>query len=298
MDKENWISKIQEHEAHHTSQGMQDGVIDFICQNIDISNNYCIEFGFDSTNWDDCLPNTGHLVHQRKWDYLLLDGNCDNPDINLYQHFITSENICQLFEKYGVPKEPGYISIDLDSTDIWVTAALLKNYQPSFISVEFNPNFPIDAAMAFPNDKDEFWLKDRVMGSSLKALSMMAQNHGYSLVYAGCFSSAKHSDAFFVRDDLSDKSHVPTLESFADTYVPLHGVCLNGRENIYLNYAVWIETKDVQKSRDAVPKEWKKYISGTFTQRLTRKRKMLTHKFFTRLSIKRKRLMHKLGFAQ
>ncbi len=290
MGKENWISKIQEHEARHSSQGMQDGVIDFISQQIDISNNYCIEFGYDATNWDDCLPNTKYLVHERKWDYLLMDGNCHNPDINLYQHFITSENICELFEKYDVPKEPGYISIDLDSTDIWVTDALLKNYSPSFFSVELNPNFPIDAAMAFPNDKDEFWHNDRVMGSSLKALSMMAQNHGYSLVYAGCYSTAKHHDAFFVRDDLIEMSHVPSLESFANTHVPLHAVCVNRRENIYLNYAVWLETKDVQKSRDAVPKEWKKHISGTVFQRLSRKRKMLMHKFSHRLSRKRKML--------
>tara|TARA_B110000467_G_C17855965_1_gene232282 strand:- start:274 stop:456 length:183 start_codon:yes stop_codon:yes gene_type:complete len=59
MGKENWISKIQEHEAQHSSQGMQDGVIDFISQQIDISNNYCIEFGYDSTNWD----NRQHKSH-------------------------------------------------------------------------------------------------------------------------------------------------------------------------------------------------------------------------------------------
>ena len=277
MSKKNWISKIQEHEAQHSSQGMQDGVIDFICKHLDISNNYCIEFGYDSTNWDDCLPNTRFLVNERKWDYLLIDGNCHNPDINLYQHFITSDNICDLFEKYGVPKEPGYISIDLDSTDIWVADALLKNYRPSFFSVEFNPNFPIDAAMAFPNDKEEYWHMDRVMGSSLKALSMMGQLQGYSLVYAGCYSTAKHHDAFFVRDDLIDKSHVPSLDTFANTHVPLHPVCLKRRERIYLNYAVWLDTKDVQKSRKAVPKKWKKHISGTAFQRLNRKRKMLMH---------------------
>ena len=283
MSQQNWISRISEHESRHSSQGMQDGVIDFICEHIEITNKYCIEFGYDSTSWDDCLPNTKYLVHERKWNHLLMDGNCHNPDINLYQHFITSENVCELFQQYNVPKEPGYISIDLDSTDIWVTDALLKNYRPSFFSVEFNPNFPIDAAMAFPNDADEFWHMDRVMGSSLKALNMMAQNHEYSLVYAGCYSTAKHHDAFFIRDDLIEQSHIPSLETFSNTHVPLHAVCVNGRENIYLDYGVWLETKDLQKSRNAVPKEWKKYISGSFFQRLRRKQKML---------------MHKLGFAQ
>ena len=283
MAQHNWISRISEHESRHSSQGMQDGVIDFICEHIEITNKYCIEFGYDSTSWDNCLPNTKYLVHERKWNHLLMDENCHNPDINLYRHFITSENVCELFQQYDVPKEPGYISIDLDSTDIWVTDALLKNYRPSFFSVEFNPIFPIDAAMAFPNDADEFWHMDRVMGSSLKALNMMAQNHGYSLVYAGCYSTARHHDAFFIRDDLIEQSHVPSLETFSNTHVPLHAVCVNGRENIYLDYGVWLETKDLQKSRDAVPKEWKKYISGSFFQRLRRKQKML---------------MHKLGFAQ
>ena len=283
MDQQNWVSMISEHEARYSSQGMQDGVIDFICEHIEISNKYCIEFGYDSTNWDDCLPNTKYLVHERKWNYLLMDGNCHNPDINLYQHFITSENICELFQQYDVPIEPGYISIDLDSTDIWVTDALLKNYRPSFFSVEFNPNFPIDAAMAFPNDTNESWHMDRVMGSSLKALSMMAQNHGYALVYAGCYSTARHHDAFFIREDLIEPSYIPSLQTFSDTHVPLHAVCVSGRENIYLDYGVWLEHKDLQKSRGAVPKQWKKYITGSFFQRLRRKQKML---------------MHKLGFAQ
>ena len=283
MTQQNWISMISEHEARHSSQGMQDGVIEFICQHIEISNKYCIEFGYDSTNWVDCLPNTKQLVHEQKWDHLLMDGNCHNPDINLYRHFITSENVCELFQQYDVPIEPGYISIDLDSTDIWVTDALLKDYRPSFFSVEFNPNFPIDAVMAFPNDTNEFWCQDRVMGSSLKALNMMAQNHGYALVYAGCYSTAKHHDAFFIREDLIELSHVPAFEAFSNTHVPLHAVCINGRENIYLDYGVWLEHKDLQKSRAAVPKEWKKYITGSFLQRLRRKQKML---------------MHKLGFAE
>jgi len=275
MTSVNWISKIQSHEVQHFSQGTQDGVIDFIIENIEIRNNYCIEFGFDSTRWEDCLPNTKHLVQKRKWDHLLIDGNCQNPEINLHQHFITSNNICDLFKQHGVPKEPGFVSIDLDSTDIWVTDAMLENYRPSFFCVEFNPNFPIDVAMAFPNDSDEFWQFDRVMGSSLKALRMMANKHGYSLAYAGCYSTAKHHDAFFIRNDLIESSHVPPLEAFAGTHVPLHAVCISGRENIYINYEVWLDTQNVEQSRKAVPKSWKKHISGTLLQRLNRKRKML-----------------------
>ncbi|MEL0182037.1 MAG: hypothetical protein VW872_03125 [Candidatus Poseidoniales archaeon] len=275
MTDVNWISNIQSHEVQHFSQGTQDGVIDFICENIEIRHHYCVEFGFDSTSWEDCLPNTKHLVQQRNWDHLLIDGNCHNPDMNLHQHFITSRNICDLFREHGVPEEPGFISIDLDSTDIWVTDALLENYRPSFFCVEFNPNFPIDAPVAFPDEPDEYWQFDRVMGSSLRALSMMATKHDYSLVYAGNYATSKHHDAFFIRDDLIDTSQVPPLEAFAATHVPLHEVCITGRENIYMNYEVWLETQNIESSRKAVHTSWKKHIAGTLLQRVNRRRKML-----------------------
>ncbi len=275
MTDVNWISNIQSHEVQHFSQGTQDGVIDFICENIEIRHHYCVEFGFDSTSWEDCLPNTKHLVQQRNWDHLLIDGNCHNPDMNLHQHFITSRNICDLFREHGVPEEPGFISIDLDSTDIWVTDALLENYRPSFFCVEFNPNFPIDAPVAFPDDPDEYWQFDRVMGSSLRALSMMATKHGYSLVYAGNYATSKHHDAFFIRDDLIDTSQVPPLEAFDATHVPLHEVCITGRENLYMNYEVWLETQNIESSRKAVHTSWKKHIAGTLLQRVNRRRKML-----------------------
>jgi len=102
-------------------------------------------------------------------------------------------------------------------------------------------------------------------------------------VYAGCYTTARHHDAFFIREDLIDSSHIPSLDSFSDIHVPLHAVCVSGRENIYLDYSVWLETKDLEKSRSAVPNEWKKHITGSFFQRLRRKQKML---------------MHKLGFSQ
>ena len=50
------------------------------------------------------------------------------------------------------------------SVGVGVTDALLEKYRPSFFSVEFNPNFPIDAMMAFPNDVNETWRMDRVGG--------------------------------------------------------------------------------------------------------------------------------------
>lgn len=277
--KDDWISKIRHNEKQHWSQGTQDGVIEYIIKHIPIKHKFCVEFGFNSTNWDDCLPNTKHLVMNYQWDYLLLDGSCENKVINLHKHFITSENICDLFDRYDVPKEPGFISIDLDTTDIWIADKLLENYHPSFFSIEFNPNFPIDVAMAFPNNSNELWHSDRVMGSSLHSIYLMAKNHDYVLVYAGNYKTSKHHDAFFIKSDLIGNLKPPDITSFSDTFFPLHEVCINGREKIYLNYNVWLQTKNTELSRSSVPKKWRKYITGNIFQRLKRKQKLFRQKF-------------------
>jgi len=52
---------------------------------------------------------------------------------------------------------------------------LKRRPNPSFFSIEFNPNFPIDHAIAFPNDGN-FWEYDRCIGSSLKAIKLMVDN--------------------------------------------------------------------------------------------------------------------------
>lgn len=250
MDK--WVFEIGKHEKRVSSQGGQDGVIEFICSQIEIDNEFCVEFGYDAdTLSTGCGPNTTALIKREGWKYLLLDGGHENKDINLHKHFITSDNICELFRQYEVPKKPGYVSIDVDSTDLWVTDALLREFSPSFYSVEFNPNFPIDHAITFPNTPDEFWEQDRVFGASLKALKMVANAHGYSLVYAGVYRVHGHHDAFFVRDDLLRGSDIPEFEDFRPTMHGIHSRCKSGREGIMLNYETWLQTNDAEKSRAA-----------------------------------------------
>ena len=50
-----------------------------------------------------------------------------NASINLHKELVYSHNIVALLEKYGVPKHLDYVSIDVDSTDIWLVEALLRS---------------------------------------------------------------------------------------------------------------------------------------------------------------------------
>lgn len=258
----NWISKIYQYEKKIYSQGKQDGIIEYIISNIKIDNKYCVEFGYDSNSLTGGGgPNTTNLILNHNWDYLLLDGLNENKDINLYCHYLSPENICEIFEKYNVPLEPGYISIDVDSTDLWLTDNLLKKYKPCFYSVEFNPNFPIDYAITFPINDNNGWTGDKIFGASLKALNIVGENNNYTLVYAGKFKTSLNHDAFFVRNDLIvNCKGKPSLEDFRFSYNPIHSPCKTERYKIMLDYEEFLLTNNIIKSQIKAYNISKKYL--------------------------------------
>jgi len=258
----NWISKIYNFEKKISSQGKQDGIIEYIIKNISIKNKFCIEFGYDSNSlYEGVGANTTNIINKYGWDKLLLDCSYENKTINLHKHFISEDNICDIFEKYNVPYEPGYISIDVDSIDLWLTAKILQNYRPSFYSVEFNPNFPIDCAISFPPTDENDWMLDKVFGASLKALNIVANNNEYTLVYAGHYNSSLNHDAFFVRNDLiTNCDNRPTLEDFRFTYCPIHSKCITERYKIMLDYEEFLLTNNINKSQEKAYSISKKYL--------------------------------------
>jgi hypothetical protein len=258
----NWIKELPNKNRCVYSQGGQDGIIEWIAENIQIDNKFCVEFGYNAPGLTGGSgPNCGNLVIHKGWKNLFLGGDHEIPEINLYRDFLTTENILEVFRKYGVPSNPGYISVDVDSTDLWLLDKLLEEYSPSFFSVEFNPNIPHNYAIAFPNDPKECWQGTRVMGSSLKCFDIVSKKHGYSLVYAGSYSQNGHHDAFFVRNDLIEGMELPALEDFNHTHEFLHHPEHGGRHQICLDYEHWLVHGDVVAAQQAALPITTKYLT-------------------------------------
>lgn len=197
----NWLNTINKKELlkqKKYSQKYQDALIDFIFKNIKTSEKpFCVEFGYNhdrifKSNNGNCTK----LILDHNWDYVLFDCHNENESIKLYKHFLTSNNICEIFQKYNVPKEVDYISIDVDSIDLWLFKALLKEYKAKLFSVEHNANYPIDRAITKLENSNSFE-GDRLYGASLKALNLVAKKYGYTLIWV-----VEELDAFFIRNDL------------------------------------------------------------------------------------------------
>jgi len=181
------------------SQFGQDGVIEKIFDVIGTTNKYFVEFG--SSGNDTGMGNTSYL---RRFGFngLLMDGY-ERPygnDVNdrIYDvqfEFVSSSNINQLFEKYNVPKEFDFLSIDMDGQDFHVWNKL-ENYSPRVVSIEMNYCIEPGKDKVMPLDDNWIWKGNEMHGSSVTALKNLGNKKGYALV-ATCMS-----DVIFVRNDL------------------------------------------------------------------------------------------------
>ena len=173
------------------SQGGQDARLHQIFAAIGVLNRSYVEFGYQGRSTSNTFA-----LWKDGWNGLLLDGNprwvskTDDSESNLHRAKITSRSIVRLFRRHGVPLEVDYVSIDIDSYDLWVLRALLRSeYRPRVLTVEYNSNFPWDAGqLAFPDPEVmsvpvrlQQWGGNCYMGSSAAALHAVAREHRYSV---------------------------------------------------------------------------------------------------------------------
>lgn len=188
---------LRNHESKIFSQNGEDGILITIFKYIKPKSRYFVEFGVQ----DGTECNTRYFREKLAWTGLTMDGKYENSNIGLRKHFVTRENILDLFSNYEVPKEFDLLSIDIDGNDWHLWNAILKEYSPRVVVIEYNPNFipPDDRTIIY--DEDFFWGKvphGAYHGASAQALFNLARFYNYSLVYIEKIGV----NMFFVRDDI------------------------------------------------------------------------------------------------
>ena len=202
-------NSISENEFRAFSQWGEDGIIQYLIRNINISRKIFIEFGVQ--NYTE--SNTRFLLINNNWSGLVIDGGSDyityiknDPiywqyNLKAVNSFITRDNINQIFLDNGIQGEIGLLSVDIDGNDYWVWEAI-NSVNPAIVVSEYNFRFGATRAVTVPYDAGFVRTKAHhsniYYGSSLKALCILANKKGYSFV--GCNSTG--NNAFFVRNDL------------------------------------------------------------------------------------------------
>ena len=221
------------------------------------------EFGFNSDAHEQGSgSNTYQLRHKYGWSGLLMDGGHSNASINLQREMITSANVVELFDKHAVPHAPDYVSIDIDSTDLWILRAVLASaYRPRVLTVEYNCVYGALPIAGTHPDANMPWKGDNVHGCSLAAVDMVAQEFGWALALV-----VPGLDAVLVRDDLLHNVAKPTLASFERVAgCNGHHPATAERAAILLDYSTWQLTRNEAAARAALSEQLARY-SMDFTQ--------------------------------
>jgi hypothetical protein len=232
-----------------TSQFGQDGIIHEIFQRIGTTNKFYVEFGFNSHDW---LGSTGpncYQLHLGGWNGLLLDSDNENLEINLYKHFLTPENICSIFAMYNVPKEPDFISIDVDSIDLWLFRSILKQYRPRVVSIETSNYLPTDSTLTvIPTAR---WNNCRVYGTSLGALKCVSDEFGYTLI------AWEESDSFWIRSDIVCGHTFLSVNEYVDRLLnscPFPEASKEYTFDTLMDYATWkAKGENMEEAKKVVP---------------------------------------------
>lgn len=246
------------------SQLNQDCILNGIFDTIGITNKQCVEFGF---GYEDALKlrmedllnatkkigsglNAQGLVVHRGFQVTFFDAEMSNENIGLVKAVLTEDNIVEEFRKAGIPKDVDYVSIDVDSVDVWLLHGLLKGgYRPRVISVEFNPNFPSDMPIATSRNWAPWTPGSVVYGSSAASLNYVAEKFGYRAV-----EMMKQLDMFFVREDILQEhcdnySELASFESLSAKHGPrgkrAHKKCdVKEARNRLVHFPLALERKD------------------------------------------------------
>ena len=208
------------------SQWGEDGILNFLCENLTIIRPKMIEFG--SGNFTEC--NSRFLAEFRNASVAPIDSRNDlistieNLDVNWrsticpIETWITPTNVNVLFEKankslVGVD----IVSLDIDGNDYWVAEAL-DFKETKIIVVEYNPIFGHELALTVPRDdsfnRTESHFSNLYYGASLVAFINLFKLKNYTFVG----SNRAGNNAFFVLNSALSllKVRIPTVKEYGN----------------------------------------------------------------------------------
>lgn len=219
------INNIHDVEFKVFSQFGDDGIIQYLIQNIEIPQKKFIEFGVQ--NYQE--SNTRFLLMNNNWKGLVIEGNKEDVDyikkdeiywrydLTAVNCFITKENINKIFSENGFTGEVGLLSIDIDGNDYWIWECI-NVVNPIIVIVEYNSVFGPHYAVTVPYDPSFIRTKahysNLYWGCSLKGFYLIAKKKGYSFI--GCNSNG--NNAYFVRKDkLGDLKTLTIEEGYVES---------------------------------------------------------------------------------
>jgi hypothetical protein len=199
------------------SQNGEDGIIDYLIENLIESNRYFIEIGANN-----CIDNnTGWLAYGKNFSGLMIEGDSyihkSSIDTkpwytNYHNVFVSLENINKL-DDLSLYKNPDFFSLDIDGNDFYLMKKILESgYRPKIVAVEYNSCFGPDANITVKYDKEFNFYKAHhtrlYYGVSISLWKKLFTNHGYQFITV----ESNGINAFFVDPSLFNSNFLKNIK--------------------------------------------------------------------------------------
>jgi hypothetical protein len=187
------------------SQNGEDGVLAEILRRTGTASRYFVEIGASANEANciflaDALGWRGLFVDADEAEYQALRAKYQAIEaVEAVQALVARDNINSLLRDSRVPDDIDVLSIDIDGNDYWVWEALVDDYHPRVVVIEFNAAIDPQRQLVQPYQPGKAWDHSDFFGASLGALRQLGSIKGYMLVHADLTGS----NAFFVRKDFA-----------------------------------------------------------------------------------------------
>ena len=229
------IKDLRDVEFSVFSQWGDDGIINWLLENLPIKNKIFIEIGTE----DYKESNTRFLLKYRNWEGYLIESNKDHIDkikkqsifwkydLNLCNKTIDRENINDVIKNFKVPKEVGLFSLDIDGIDYWVWEKL-KIIEPIIFICEFNSILGEKKKISVPYNRNfnrtKFHYSNLAFGASLPAFKYISELKGYKFLG----TNSNGVNAYFIK-----KSYFKFLKSKIKKLVSYQSKTRESRDKSY-----------------------------------------------------------------
>tara|TARA_Y100000310_G_scaffold33390_1_gene31581 strand:- start:1136 stop:1867 length:732 start_codon:yes stop_codon:yes gene_type:complete len=207
--KEDWLDTIKllsesipralepvHHFERTYSQYQEDLILNEIFESKGTTNKFMVDIGAGNGIW---ISNS-LFFRERGWKCLMIDGEPGEigEQIGVQKHWVTRENINNIFKDNNVPTEPDLLSLDMDGNDYHLLKEIFKEFKPRVVIAEINIFFENrDAYMEYNENYNHHKERIKGYGQSVAAAYRLGKENGYRTV-----SLVENTNIILVREDV------------------------------------------------------------------------------------------------
>jgi hypothetical protein len=210
----NNFTDLSEAEYKVFSQNGEDGIIDYLLNQLKIFSPKFVEIGVG--DYSEC--NTRYLFETKNINGLVIDINENlkkklmkrvklwRNDLKILEKNIKPSNINEILNTYNFDKDLDLFSLDIDGIDYWIIKQLPKNFSKIAI-IEYNSNFGSNTKITVPNienfDRTSYHFSNLCFGASLSAIIEIMEEKNFKFIGTNEFKC----NSFFV-----NKNYIKNLK--------------------------------------------------------------------------------------